>query len=96
VLPFVALVRLSRKELGDNGSTGVIFIDFEGIFPRKCNDHDKERWLLQQLNGKRCVMGIEVCYRCSLKPKVWTNKIQSNGFGVARWLIASWARSLMS
>jgi hypothetical protein len=57
---FVMIGQLSRKDSTAEGSNAAVFIDFEGMRSRKCEEGDKEPWYARKMSGKECVMGHKV------------------------------------
>jgi hypothetical protein len=90
---FLALGQLPRKDSNNEGSVGVVFIDFAGMHDRQCTEDDKEKWHPVGPDGKKCIMGHEVRTRRHFN--IWVSDlVDSNGIGVVRKTqIATWGTS---
>lgn len=74
---FILLGQLSRNDQREgDGRYTVIYLDFAGTQPHKCEEKDFERWYARAKPETECLMGIKVSPASTFSGKCLRTKLQ--------------------
>jgi hypothetical protein len=59
-LKFILLGTVARQDQGADGKQAIVFLDFETLKTRHCQEADFEKWYARSERGKECLMGHKV------------------------------------